>query len=215
MGFYGLLALQGVFLAAPGEVPPPSAIAADWMHVDASGSRIIRAPGRIVVGPQNLAADFPYGGVEIGTVRATMLQPLGEPYVVEFEGLGDIGEILEPPHRYVFATFVRGWDDRAIELLFPDHFERGSATQHALVNVPGERSAGTSDLDHAVVLLFVPDDTIHAPSILLHRAIPDWQDGAQLLWQRSEELGLPLSFECMQDASGRIVQIGRLEDIEL
>lgn len=178
-------------------------------------ARVLRAPGRLVVAPTDLAAAFPHGGTELGAVRGATLTPLDEPYNVEFEGLGDIGDVLEPGHRLRFNVTVRGWDDDVLRLLFPDHYEAGAVTSHALFSIPGTRGVGTSDLPHGVELLFVPDDTVHAPCCLMHLAVPDWQDGAQFVWQRGDELTMPLAFELLQDDSGRIFQVGRLEDLTL
>lgn len=180
-------------------------------------ARIIRAPGRIVIGPVEplRGGTFPYGGTEIGRANLCALQPLGEAYRVENEGLGEVGDILEAGNRWVFSCFLRGWDDRAVELLLQSGFERGAVTQHAVFSVPGTRAAGRSALGRAVVLVYVPDDPIHVPGVLLYRAVPDVSAGADLAFQRGNELGLPLTFECVRDSQGRIVQVGRLADLEI
>jgi hypothetical protein len=61
--------------------------------------------------------------------------------------------------------------------------------------------------------VFVPDDLIHVPAILIYRGIPDFQDGAEMAFQRGEELGLPMAVECLRDTQNRILEIGRLADM--
>lgn len=215
-GFYGLLGLLGVTLAAPASGAQPSVDVA-WSPTEQGSSRIIRAPGRLVVGPTEefSGGSFPYGGVEVGRVMACALQPLGQPYVVDCEGLGGTGDVLEPPHRYVFACFVRGWSDDGIELLLPDHWSAGDVSQHAVVSIPGDRPAGSSELAHSVVVAFIPDDPMHVPGILMYRAVPGITSGAEFAFSRNLELGLPLTFDLLDDSSGRIVKVGRLEDLDL
>lgn len=175
--------------------------------------RIIRAPGRIVVAPVSLAAEFPHGGTVLGRVRGCSLQFAGTPYLVESEGLGDVNEILEPDHRYVWSMIVRGWNDDATRLLMPDLFEEGASSQHAVVIHPGTRYPGTSELGHGVKLLFVPDDPMRVPCMIAYRAVADWAEGFS--FQRGEELAMAISFQCMDDASTRIIAIGRREDLTL
>lgn len=177
--------------------------------------RILKAPGRLVIGPTSLSQPFPYGGTSLGKARQCALVPIGSSYLVQCEATGGPSDILRARHRYVFACFLRGWDDDAVRLLLPEGYEKGAETQHAVFSVPGERMAGTSELDDARSLLFVPDDTIHAPAVIMYRAVVEWTDGAELAFRRQDELGLPLTVECMPDASDRILQIGRIEDLTL
>lgn len=198
----------------------------------ASGNvaRIIRAPGRLVVGPTDLSAAYPYGGTEVGKTNVCVLQPQGSVYRVEYEALGEIGDILEADVRYVFACFLRGWDDDAVSLLMSGRYVAGSTTQHATLQEPGpnglaydsgggawtgSRVPGSSALDRAVVLLYVPDDLIHVPALLVYRGVCEWSDGAQVAFQRREELGIPLTVDCVRDTNDNIVRIGRLADLSL
>lgn len=208
----GFLGLRG---AGVGEVVMGATLA--FQQVTASGGRIIRAPGRIVIDPLDgfAGGSYPYGGSEIGRANLCVLQPLGEPLRVFAEGLGETNEILEPGSRWVWSCFLRGWNDKAVELLLPDGFAEGDVSQHAVFSAPGSQYAGRSALDRARKLLFVPDDPIHVPAVILYRAVPDWSEGAELQFRRGEELGLPLVFECLRDDEGRILQVGRIVDLKL
>ena len=177
--------------------------------------RVLRAPCRLIIGPVDLAADRPYGGDLLGHVRACMLSPVGQNYLVESEGLGRPNDILRGMSRFVFSAFLRGWDRAAVEQLMPGNYTEGNASQHAVWQAPGTQKTGKSATGRGVKILVVPDDQNTAPSILLYRAVAVWGPGAQLAFQRQNELGIPLTLECMRDSSGRVLQIGRIEDLTL
>jgi hypothetical protein len=183
--------------------------------VAGESSRVIRAPGRLVVNPTASFATgtFPFSGTEIGKASQCMLMPIDSSFRVEYEATGETGEILEGGNRYVFACFLRGWDDDAVEQLFAQGHSDGATSQHAVLSIPGTRVAGTSALARGVRLAYVPDDTLHVNTVLLYRAVPVWTDGAQIALQRGSELGMPLTFECVRDATNRIAQIARLHDV--
>ncbi len=187
-------------------------------------ARTIRAPGRLVVNPTEAfhGGTFPYGGTEVGRSNLCVVQPLGTMFRVEYESLGEAGDILEANNNYVFACFLRGWDDEAIELLFSGNYERGTITQHAVLHEPGRSDdlassvPGASTLPRAMVLAYVPDDIVHVPGVLIYRGIPGWTEGAELVFQRGSELGLPLTVECLRtDIDNNILRIGRMADLML
>jgi hypothetical protein len=180
-----------------------------------NASRVIRAPGRLVVAPTNLGVAYPYGGVEVGKTRLVVVRVLGTNVRVESEGLGEATDVLERQNHFVFSCFLRGWDDDAIEQLWPDNFTVGAATGHAVFDAPGRSVPGASMLDRAKVLLYVPDNVAEVPAVLIYRGVPDWSDSAEMAFQRGDELGLPLAVECLRSASGRILKIGRLADLSL
>ena len=181
----------------------------------ATPSRVLRVPGRLVVAPTDLSAAFPFGGVAVGNVRTVVLQSLGGNFRVMAEGLGETSNVLEAEHHWVFSCFLRGWDDDAVAQLWGDNYALGAVSQHATVNIPGTAMAGASALGRAKKLLYVPDDPVRAPAVLVYRGVPDWSEGAELAFQRGAELGLPLAVECVRDTSDRILSIGRLADLTL
>lgn len=179
-------------------------------------ARIIRGPGRLVVNPSEPldSSAYPHGGVEVGRANMVILKPLAQSYAVEHEDTGEIGDIIGAGQRWVLTLFLRGWDDEAVETLLSRGYSVGEQTQHAVFSVPGSHQAGTSELTHAVSLLFVPNDLVNVPALLCYRAVPDWQDGTEIAFRRGAEVGMPLAFECVRDDDGRILQIGRLHDLE-
>lgn len=180
-----------------------------------NASRIIHAPGRLVVNPTDVVQlAYPHGGTEVGRTKAVALVSTTTPFLVECEGLGgEPSDILEQTRRMVFGCMLRGWDDDAVEKLFADNFSQGSNTGHAVMREPGNKVGGASALARAVSLLFVPDDPVHVPGFIAYRAICYWSEGAEIAWQRGTELGIPLAAECIRGATGSIAEIGRLHDL--
>lgn len=178
-------------------------------------AQVIRGSGRLVVGPTNLSAAFPYGGTEVGKTHSCALLPLGTGFRVLDEGLGEASNVLEASNEYVFTCFVRGWDDDAVQLFLSDGQTQGSTTKHRTWSAPGSVTPGASALGRALKVLYVPDDTTHVPAVLIYRGVPQWQDGATLAWQRGEELGIPIALDCIRNSANRILSVGRLADLTL
>lgn len=180
-----------------------------------SAARIIRAPGRLVADPTNLTVAYPHGGTELGLVRLVIVQPLGSPFRVESEGLGEATDVLDGPEHYVFGCMLRGWDDDAVQTCLADHYTAGAISGHALFSAPGNAHPGGSAIPRAHAFLYVPDDVVNVPAVILYRGIPDWSDGAEMAMQRGDELGLAISIECLRNDDGHILQIGRMADLSL
>ena len=179
-------------------------------------SKVLRAPGRLVVNPINLSSDFPYGGVEVGKTRLVVLTAFNTAVQIECEGLGnEPSDILERTTRYVMTCFVRAWDNDAVKQFFASNFERGDVTGHAILREPGNRQAGSSALSRAKTIMYVPDDPFSNPAVLIYKGIADWSENAELAFQRQEELGLPIAIECVRDDAGQILDIGRIADLSL
>jgi len=179
-------------------------------------AQIIRGPGRLIVGPTDLTAVYPYGGTEVGLVNQALLTPLGESFRIENEGLGEATDILQPNNRALFSCFMRGWDDDAVTKFLKGNRSAGSATQHSVYTSPGARTPGQSTIDYAnIVLMLVPDNLIDTDALILYRGIPMWSDDAEVMFQKREEFGIPLQVDCLRNSSGNIYQIGRLQDLSL
>jgi len=180
-------------------------------------ARVIRAPGRIVIDPTDAFSGnaFPYSGTEIGKTNVCVLQPLGVPFRVESEALGEATDVLEANKRYVFSCFVRGWDNDAIAQMLTGNNATGAITQHTVFVEPGTTVPGESASGRAVKVAYVPDDTIHVPAVMIYSGIPHWTDGAELAFQRGSELGISLSIECLRNSNGNILRVGRIEDLAL
>jgi len=181
-------------------------------------ARTIRAPGRLVINPTQAfdGGTFPYGGTEIGNVNQMMLLPLGTGFRVEYEALGEAGDVLEAGNEYIVSCFLHGWDDDAVALALTAGAEVGAVSGHGVYYEPGSATPGASAYEaRKRVVAYIPDDPIHVPGILLYAAIPDWDASAELAFQRNAVLGIPLAFDCLRDAAGDILRVGRIVDLAL
>ena len=178
-------------------------------------SRVIRAPGRLVVGPTNLSAAYPHGGTEVGKTRQVVLVQTGQPFRVISEGLGETSEILEGPTEWYLAAAMRGWDDDAVAQLFANNYTAGDPSGHAGYDEPKSRNVGSTALGRAKVLLWKPDDPIHVPSVLVYRGVPWWSDGAEIPLSSAQDVDLPVVVHAMQDGSGNTLAIKFFSDLSL
>jgi len=179
---------------------------------------VIRAAGTIIASPTDLtdaAGTGEYGGSIIGSTRAVALEPLGSPYRVECEGLGEYSDVLEGNNRYVASFFLRGWSLSAVANLLAGGYSQGATTKNAVWKVPGTRTPGQSASGRGLVWLFVPDDTLNHPALIIRSGIPDFADSAELAFQHREELGLSVAVECLRNTSGQTLDMGHLEDLTL
>jgi len=179
---------------------------------------IIHGPGRLIVGPTEVfdGGTHPYGGTEIGLVNQAVVTPLGRPYRIENEGLGEASDVTQANNRYRFTCFVRGFDDDAVRLLFDGHYTAGDVTQHAVFSVPGLRDPGTTGVGgNDIVLAFVPDDLMHADGVVIYRGIPWWTEDAEVAFQKGAEFGIPLQVDCLRNSNDHTLKIGRLPDLPL
>lgn len=184
-------------------------------------SSVIRNAGKLVVGPDTVTlpgSDGNYGGTAIGLITGAVLTPLGVGRRIENEGLGQATDILAPNNRYVFSCFLRGADDDVKTLLLRGNRAEGSKSAHGVLTFPGSRTPGQSIIDYAnVVLLFVPDNRIDHDALIMYRAIPLWDENAEVAYQKGEEYGIPLGFELLLNGAStpHTHQIGRLVDLSL
>lgn len=180
-----------------------------------NANRVLRAPGRLIVNPTNLSAPDTYGGVEVGRTTLVRLLPLGTGFRVINEGLGEATDVLEGSIEYLFACVLRGWDDDGVRTLLSGGYDRGVDTQHAVYSEPGHTTPGASALPRAVTLLYVPDNHVFAPAVLINRGVPDWEAGATIPFQRGTDLVLPIAVDCVRDEAGSILSVGLLSDLSL
>lgn len=182
-----------------------------------SSQRVIRNPCTVIAAPTSLTAGATgeYGGSIIGSTRAVELVPLGTPFRVECEGLGEFSDVLEGNNRYVAGCFLRGWDKAAVQNILAGGYAAGATTGNARWSVPGSRTPGQSAVGRALVWLFAPDDPEIHPALIIRAGIPDFSDGARVAFQHGEELGLAFTIECLRNGSGATIDMGLLADLTL
>jgi len=179
-----------------------------------SVARILRNPGRLVVGPTDLTTPYPYGGTEIGHARTIALRSTGAAFLIESEILGEPTDVLHGDHRWELACFLRGFDDDAIRVFFPGRHETGETTRHAMITMPGDRYPGESMVADAVSLLYVPDAGRTGLAVHFYRVVARIEDGAEIALSRHEEMGIPVLFTCLRDDEDHLLRILRMPDLE-
>lgn len=185
------------------------------MIAQGRASEVLRAPGTVYLNPTSLAASAPYGGEPIGSVRGVVVQSLGRGYRISSEGLGEATDVLEARHEFAVQFILRGWDRTAIQRLYADGYSEGSVSQRAVWSAPANARPGSSALGRAVTLIYVPDDSVNVPALLIYRGVPDWSDDGEVAMQRGEEFGFPCSIDCIRNDAGNTLSIGMLADLTL
>ena len=74
---------------------------------------------------------------------------------------------------------------------------------------------GSSSIGRAVILAYIPDDTVHVDGVLIYGGIADWAEGVEVQFERGAELGLLVAVDCLRDANSNMLKMGRIEDLSL
>jgi len=178
-------------------------------------ANILHSPGRLSFGPVDLTTAYPHGGTALGVVRAIVVRPNAQYRAVTAEEYG--GETVEQVYAgeaWTLAAVLREFDDDAVSTIF-QNASSGSVSQHELIEHPGANRAGRiMVVAKGVVLVFTPD----APDtnfVVLHRAIPMIEDAAELNFSHATPMEIGVVFSAVRDSAGKMVSIGRAEDITL
>ena len=176
---------------------------------------ILRVAGRLCKDPTDLLADFPHGGTALGLIASAEFTPVMTRAEIRAEEYGgEIVEVVEQAERVVFACVARGYDSDMLATLFRDT-ATGGGTGGIVVTNDSTRRGGELGSDSAVKLLYSPKDTEQHPALLLYRTIPLTDPTIQMQMSIGEELGIAAVFTGIRDATDRIYQWGRLEDLTL
>lgn len=176
-------------------------------------------PGRLSYGPTSnatLLQPYPHGGTGLGVKRAATADPNQTYGIIKAEEYG--GERVEVidtgGEGWTLAAILRGYDDQAVSLLFPN-VAAGSVSQHSVITAPGTNKPGRLLAASGIVLVFTPDAPDHHPMIVFHRAVPmlDAQAKMALAWNSPFEIAVV--FAALRNASGKAVSVGYRQDITL
>lgn len=169
-------------------------------------TKVFRVVGRLVANPTNLAAAFPYGGTELGIVHHSTLVPItrSDPVTAEEYG-GEETERVLLGRDWTASILFRAYDPDALAAL---GFSVATVAGGAVVSEPGE-SAGALATDHAVKLLFAPEEA-GAPGWILYRACPELDDTAQFRTELASELSFLAIFRGYRGTNGYAVKFGAL-----
>jgi hypothetical protein len=177
-----------------------------------AAANIFRTPGRLSYGATNLASPWPHGGTGLGIMRAKVLRPFRQSYVVRAEEFGmEPVERLELGFGWVLAAILRDYDADAVGAIFPNTSIGSSGRR--VIKHPG--TAGPLGSARSVApLVFTPDDSA-AVGFIMYRALPEVDEGAELSLALSANTEIACVFTGIRDASNRVIQIGRLSDLQL
>jgi hypothetical protein len=188
-----------------------------------AAARILHFPSTVIVGPSSTTvpgSDGAYGGTLIGKVEEIGFQTVGEePFGLWAECYGEDIDYLEGSNMFELGMNVMAWDDNAVAQFMPSGYTAGTKTKHAKFTKPGTRTPGQSALEPGntrdKVVMLLPEDKIHVPTLILYRAIPDWTQAATMALERKSKFGVPLTFRCLRNGSGHIYQWSMLADLDL
>jgi hypothetical protein len=179
-------------------------------------TQIVRGPGRLAVGPTNLATAWPHGGTGLGTVADVYFEP---GHRIEWVNAEDFGEPVEgvlAEQNAVLGVILREWnDDDAVSNVFYNSAAGGSSGAR-LVTEPGSHTVGEKLTGKALKVLFTPRDQTNDPGVLIYKAVPVLAETVQIQFGAIRETGLVVVFKAIRDdTSGNTYQIGRIEDMTL
>jgi len=152
-------------------------------------------------------------GTELGVTQAIHLDLVQTQFRVHLEEYDETGEYILGGQRWRVFAVLRQWHDDVLAAIFPN--VEGASGSKGVV-YPGAVRAGRLASAHAGagVLLFQPLDATNHPRVLLHRAMPLFDESFRLAFSVFRELGMPVIFEGIRDA-GRGYDIGFARDLLL
>tara|TARA_R100000963_G_C4642949_1_gene106666 strand:- start:1589 stop:2155 length:567 start_codon:yes stop_codon:yes gene_type:complete len=180
---------------------------------------VLRIPGRLVINPTDITADFPHGGTEMGLTRDAEMRLGISTSLVTAEEWGQVPvEAVYAGESAVFAAVLREWDNDAISNIFPN---TGTGTISGDRTILGRSSGGSVNRagyllsNKSFILLFSPKAIDRHPMVIVRKAVPMVNETASLSLSLAEEFGIGVVFHAIPDSSGRLYDIGKREDLTL
>ena len=173
-----------------------------------------REDGILIASPTTNTGSAPYGGTYLGMTYAHEVGMVDAPSLVPAEEFGGAPvEGLEGGKWLVFSAIFRGWDNDAINHLFPN----------TSLNTTRKIAAGTTETvraghlvsGRAFPLLFVPKDAINNRSIYMPRALPIVTGESRSMRSILKEAATHATFIAIPNASGRVYDIDILSRITI
>jgi hypothetical protein len=178
-------------------------------------TKVIHAPGKLILNPTDNTNTTDAGGTELGLVADAIFRPnlLRRDLTAEEYG-SEVFEIIEAGEQAILSCLLRGWDADAVATVFKET-STGTNSGDTGVEYPGSLRAGTLGTDRAVKILYLPDASDEIPAIYLYNAIPLVQEAAELALAMNTEQVIAVFFQAIRDSSNRVYTIQKLEDITL
>jgi hypothetical protein len=178
---------------------------------------VVWNPGFLVMNPTNLSAAYPYGGTELGVLKACVFRPGAQTRLHPAEEWGGVVvEATNYGYQPVFAAVLRSWDKDMLAKAFPNTAE-GAVSQERVIrhtpnsgNRPGYRLSNVG-----FKLLWAPEDTVQGRGLILYNALPAVEEAAEMAHSMEDEFGIGVVFYGSPDATGRVFEQGKLSDLTL
>ena len=161
---------------------------------------------------------FPHDGTALGLVGdfAFVIEP-GHVDVGAEEFGGITVDFLRRAEGAVITGQLRNFDPDACAKVFPNT-SLGAVTGKRIVkgraSGAGLKKPGSLASSDSMTLLLSPDAPDHTPGLLMYNCIPLVSEQFRLQSSPALEAGFAVAFRAVPDASGRIYDIGLLEDLK-
>ena len=178
--------------------------------------KILKGTHRLILTPTNLSAAFPYGGTEIGIARNMEFRwgARGHTERAEEHG-GQAHRRLWTGDWAAMAGVLRSWDSEALASADPTYVAGGSGNAIAEYVADDDGSRGGRFLTGVAILAVHLKSPTSQPAALLYNGLPIQNPNEALILSARREGGLHFMSEGALDATGRVYQVGMLEDLTL
>lgn len=172
---------------------------------------VLNIPGRIALSPTDLTADFPHGGTALGFIGEAAWRPNYQyrPWLQREKGQLAF-DMVEVPTNGVLVFLARQWDPDVISQIYPTTTSQTDGSE--LATLPGgkkNRFIGGTGLK----LVYSPLDTTR-PGLLVYNAIPTLSSPFELVFGRAVETVHLVTLFLLQDSSGRMTAIEKMENLQ-
>ena len=181
---------------------------------------VLRAPCKLCATPTNLATAFPHGGTALGLTAKVILKPQAilSPITAEEFG-GTVVDVIYCGEKALVTCVLRGWDADVISAVFPNSTVgsvRGKPYLRWEPGATGQNKPGYRLSNKAVKLYFSPEAGDYAVGLLIHSAIPAWDEAAEINLTDDVEAALPVAFWAVPaTTTGRCYEMGFTRDLNV
>lgn len=180
----------------------------------ADPATVHREPGILIASPTTNTGSAPFGGAALGLTFAHEVDMIDAPTLVPAEEFGGAPvEGIEGGKWLVFSAIFRGWDNDAIQRLFPN--TSLDTTRKILAGTSQSVRAGHLLSERAFPLLFAPNDTTNHRAIYMPRVLPLVSGESKSMRSILREQMIHATFVAIPNASGRVYDIDILSRITI
>ena len=173
-----------------------------------------REPGILIASPTTNTGSSPFGGTFLGMTYAQEAELVDAPTLVPAEEYGGAPvEALEGGKWLVFRAIFRGWDNDAIQRLFPN--TSLNTTRKIIAGTSQTVRAGHLVSDRAFPLLFAPNDTTNDRALYMPRVLPVVSGESRSMRSILKEAATHATFIAVPDANGKVYDIDILSRITI